>query len=230
MAAAYVTTALNDAALAREAAPVYKELYDSQYNLFRQLARLFYSTNRSVESYFWEARRITGEDEALSPRSAFIRATAGQPAKGYERAVLARGDIPQSLLSGVEELGRGRAERRHQFEALMGAPGGSGIAVFDFVPVVLNGTRVERRPVLGAGEFERGHVLVSEERPEGTPVSPFIAMLLDECDGVRTFGTVMDRLAAATGSSRAALTGAALSALGILYADGAVDLREPPAR
>jgi hypothetical protein len=229
MAAAYVTTALKDPGLAVEAAPVYKELYYSQYELFRQLARLFYSTNRSVESYFWEARRITGNDEALSPRSAFIRATAGQPARGYERAVLARGDVPETLLSGVEELGKERAARRAQFDAFARAAGQSGLALFAAVPRVLAGTAVERQPVLGAGEFERGYVLVSAERPEGSPVSPFIAALLEECDGSRSFAEVLDTLAARAGASRATLTGPAISALGILYTDGAIEITAPPA-
>ena len=61
LAAAYVTTALKDPALAVAAAPVYQELYYSHYNRFHEMAKLFYSSNRTVESYFWEARRILGD-------------------------------------------------------------------------------------------------------------------------------------------------------------------------
>src|SRR5262249_48274797 len=50
MAAAYVTTALRDPELARAAAPVYQSLYTQQYSHFRELARLFYASNRTVES------------------------------------------------------------------------------------------------------------------------------------------------------------------------------------
>ena len=225
MAAAYVTTALTDPVLATAAAPVYKDLYYSQYNLFRQLARLFYSTNRSIDSYFWDARRIMGDDGSLSPRSAFIRAVAGQPPRGYERVVLARGDVPDTLVRGVEELGAERARRRAEFDALVKRPGPSGLAMFDMIPAVPAGTAVERRPVLGAGEFEWGHVLLSEERPDGSPVSPFIALLLAECHDMRPVSAVVDALAAKSGSNRAALVGTVLSALGILYTDGAVTFR-----
>ena len=59
LAAAYVTTALNDPTMAGDAGQVYQELYLKEYNQFREMARLFYSSNLSAESYFWEARRIT---------------------------------------------------------------------------------------------------------------------------------------------------------------------------
>lgn len=226
MAAAYVTTALRDRELARAAAPVYKELYYSQYDLFRQLARLFYSTNRSVESYFWEARRIRGDDESLSPRSAFIRAVAGQPPKGYERAVLARGDVPEELLAGVDEVNETRTRRKAEFEELLRRPGTEGPALFETRPHAVPGTRVERRAVLGAGEFEWGHVLLSQERPEGSPVSAFVAALLSACDGQHTFAAVVEAVARETGRPADELTRPAIAALGILYADGALALGE----
>src|SRR5205814_725000 len=92
LAAAYVTTALKEPAMRDAAGQVYKELYYQQYDHFRELAKLFYSSNRSVDSYFWEARRILGLDESVSPRHAFIQAVAGQPSHGYERAVIDRGE------------------------------------------------------------------------------------------------------------------------------------------
>ena len=91
LAAAYATSALKDPELGRAAAAVYDEQYRRQYQHFRELARLFYASNRTVDSYFWEARRITGGDEAEPARLAFVRAVAGQPPAGYERAVLAHG-------------------------------------------------------------------------------------------------------------------------------------------
>ncbi len=224
LTAAFVTTTLKDRELAAAAAPVFEELYYSQYNLFRQLARLFYSTNRTVDSYFWEARRILGEDETLSPRGAFIRAVAGQPPRGYERVVLERGDVPEALVHGVEELTAERRERRAAFEAAMQAPGPGGSALLGSAPRVAAGVRFERKPVLAEGEFCWGTVLLSASRPEGTAVSAFVERLCGLCDGSRTVDAVAGELAAAGGSSRAAITGTVLSALGILYVDGVIEL------
>ena len=41
LAAAYVTTALNDPSMAEEAGQAYQELYLQEYNQFREMARLF---------------------------------------------------------------------------------------------------------------------------------------------------------------------------------------------
>jgi flavin-dependent dehydrogenase len=66
LAAAYVTTALKDRSMQEAAGRVYKELYYKEYNHFRAMAQLFYSSNRTVESYFWEARRLLGAAEHLA--------------------------------------------------------------------------------------------------------------------------------------------------------------------
>src|SRR5215510_13456049 len=55
LAAAYVTTVLKDPSMQAAAGRVYKELYYKEYDHFRAMAQLFYSSNRTVESYFWEA-------------------------------------------------------------------------------------------------------------------------------------------------------------------------------
>ena len=92
MAAAYVTSALKDRSMREAAGQVYRDLYYKEYGHFREMARLFYSSNRTSDSYFWEARRILEADD-LSPRHAFIQAVAGQPPRGYERVVLDRGEM-----------------------------------------------------------------------------------------------------------------------------------------
>ena len=87
MAAAYVHAAQSDSTIRDPAARVYEELYRTEYSHFRELARLFYASNRTMESYFWEARRILGSGDDEESRRSFIRAVAGQPPRGYERAV-----------------------------------------------------------------------------------------------------------------------------------------------
>ena len=67
MAAAYATTALKsagsgDQTLLDSSGEVYQDLYYREYNQFREMARLFYSSNLTSDSYFWEARRIVERD------------------------------------------------------------------------------------------------------------------------------------------------------------------------
>ena len=68
LAAAYVTSALKDPELGLAAGQVYQEMYLKEYNEFREMARLFYSSNLSVDSYFWEARRLVDGSTGFSPR------------------------------------------------------------------------------------------------------------------------------------------------------------------
>ena len=82
--------------------------------------------------------------------------------------------------------------------------------------------KVARKPVLGDGEFTWGSVVSTGARPEGTPVSAFIARLVEMCDGLRSVATILTQLAAETGRSAASLTGNVFSAVGILFADGAI--------
>jgi flavin-dependent dehydrogenase len=230
MAAAYVATALCDPVLAAAAAPVYKDLYYQQYSHFRELARLFYASNRTVESYFWEVRRVLQED-SLTPREAFVRATAGQSAKGYERVVLERGELPSGFVDEVRALEQAHADRANRVTGLM-----ASARVGELVPVLAPGTVAERKAVLADGVFAWGNVLSARHRPEGIEVSPLIHRFVDLCDGRRTLAEVVAALGAAfpaEGRSFAApdepRTRAILQALRILYIDGVVaELRERP--
>ena len=191
LAAAYVTSALNDPELGRAAAAVYSEQYRQQYEHFRELARLFYASNRTVDSYFWEARRITGADEATPARLAFVRAVAGQPPAGYERAVLAHGETPRSFAEAVSAVESRREARATAFDERFGArlP-----RLLSAVPSLVPEARIERKPVVGEGEFTWGQVIVTPERAEGVPVSDLVALVLAQIDGRRTVGDLFDRL------------------------------------
>ena len=94
LAAGYVGTALNAPADRAAAAQAYQAAYEKQYRYFHLTAQLFYGTNRSADSYFWEARRLFADQlggAAPTPREAFVRIVGGQPPQGYERAVIERG-------------------------------------------------------------------------------------------------------------------------------------------
>jgi flavin-dependent dehydrogenase len=223
MAAAYVTTALRDPELARAAAPAYQSLYARQYAHFRELARLFYATNRTVESYFWEVRRILGDD-AVTPREAFVRATAGQSVKGYERVVLERGELPPEFADALRRMEAIHTERARRARELLGSPRAG-----DLVPVLAAGAMVERKAVLAEGAFAWGHVLSAPHRPDGVEISALVRRMLALCDGRRTVGELVATLVTTAGVSTPAdaLTHAVVQALRILYVDAIVDeLRE----
>jgi flavin-dependent dehydrogenase len=229
MAAALVRSALKDPAIAEPAGKVYQELYYQQYALFRELARLFYASNRTVDSYFWEARRIIGADESMVPREAFIRAAAGQPPRGYERVVLEQGVAPAGVLEGVRAVEGERFQRQATLAALQA---GDGEWLQRRIPVLRPGPRVERKPVLGDGEFVWGYAVTAPGRAD-VPVSATVAALVAEVDGRRDIAGIGERAGAGLkADARVQLGRVAASALGILYVDGLIaELREasPPA-
>ncbi|MXY21998.1 MAG: tryptophan 7-halogenase, partial [Dehalococcoidia bacterium] len=117
MAAAYVQAVHADPSMRQSATNLYQQLYRKEYGHFRELARLFYSSNRTVDSYFWEARRIIGDDDQESRRS-FIRAVAGQAPRGYERAVLDKGHLPTDLSDAIHQIEAGRLQRAANFDRI----------------------------------------------------------------------------------------------------------------
>ena len=220
LAAAYVTTALKNPDMREDAARVYEELYRNEYDHFRELARLFYTSNRTEESYFWEARRLLDSGDALAPRQAFVRALAGQSPRGYERVALERGDPPADVVEGVRAVERARAERAAHLplDAL------TQYALLAAVPRLAPGAVLERKPVVAEGEFVWGHVLTTPDRPEGLPCSGLVGALVSHIDGR---ATVADILAAVCEPypepQRPQVAAAALNALRILYIDGTID-------
>ena len=83
---------------------------------------------------------------------------------------------------------------------------------------------MERKPVLEGGEFVWGDVLVSGNRPEGTPISALVARLLAALDGRRSLAEALEDVVAGLPTDRAGRMGAPLLAtLGILYVDGVID-------
>ena len=219
MAAAYVAAGRGDPSIRGPAARVYQELYHTEYSHFRELAALFYASNRSVESYFWESRRILGVADDEDARKSFIRAVAGQSARGYERAVLERGDLPEEFRSSVRAL---ESERRHK-AATFGDGQLLGLSM-DIVPRLIGDVSVERRPIFADGEFQWSPVLVGSQRPEGLAISPLVAALIAAIDGRRSVGEIVEKLTA--GASQTAerdLAGQAiLSALRLLVVDGLI--------
>lgn len=216
LAAGYVTSALRDPDIASAAGLVYEELYLKEYRHFRELARLFYSSNRTAESYFWEARRILDLDPSLSPRSAFVQTVAGQPSRGYEREVLGRGALPPAFAGSVREVESERSRRRQRFE-------GSLAHLPELVPRLERGVRLERKPVFSGSQFQWGHVLTSRNRREGAECSDLVAVLLSRIDGRTPVGDLIAGLQGGSdGPQRELVRQSVVAALQILYVDGVV--------
>jgi len=221
LAAAYVTTALDDTELGAAARPVYQELYYSQYGRFHEMAKLFYASNRTDRSHYWKARRALGavaDGGDKAARLAFVRAVAGQPPQGYERAVLAQGELPAEFAAAVDAVEAELARRKATAVDLGDRLGAA-------VPVGAADTRIERRPVLEGDRFVWGHSLVSASRTEGVPLSPLVAALVNAIDGARTvdalIGDVLGPLGIAD-QRREPLAENLRFALVTLFVDGAI--------
>ena len=216
LASAYVTTLLEDEPLAIEARPVYERLYLQQYEHFRELAKLFYSSNRTADSYFWEARRLDPEAADLPAREAFVNAVAGQPAAGYERVVLDRGEAPEAFVAAV----RGSEDRRAQRQQIAEE---NRPTVAGAIPRLVEGIELVVEPVLEGGVFVRSHVVRSPSRPAGAPISAIVAAALALADGHRSVMAIAERLTIEYEVELARMAPVVASAFEILYIDGAVE-------
>ena len=230
MAAAYATTALKaveggDEQLRDRAGEVYQELYYKEYNQFREMARLFYSSNLTSDSYFWEARRIVeqdGEQSEFSPRQSFIQAVAGQPPRGYERAVLDRGEAPTGFVSSVRAVESERARRAEWLSALRADPQRDWL--LPSAPRLSAATTAVRKPVLAEGEFVWGMTLSTPSQPEGAPCSPLVAAIVHLTDGQTPVSAIITRLSEGLDDARRAnLQAAVTRTIEILYVDGAIE-------
>ncbi|MCY3819278.1 MAG: tryptophan 7-halogenase [Gammaproteobacteria bacterium] len=211
LAAAYVTTALSTPSLRAAAGAAYERLYASQYAHFRELAKLFYASNRTADSYFWEARRITGTP-ADAPRAAFVRAVSGQTAAGYERSVLRHGVLPKSFQRALDAETEARHARRMRPVASTRVRRASGVAV-------------RQDMVLGDGRFEPGYVIDGPGRDE-LPVSGLVASLAHYAEG-KDLGAIAERIASANEADPARVAEAVLAAAELLIADGLLEVEEP---
>jgi flavin-dependent dehydrogenase len=224
LAAAYAATALKDPELAEAAGDAYQELYFKEYSHFRELARLFYSSNLASEGYFWEARRLLEREENYSPRHSFIQAVAGQPPRGYERVVLERGEAPQDFLSSVKEVESERAIRISRWDEAISRARAGEDGLLQAVPRLSAGVEIQRKAVLGEGEFVWGAVLTTVSQPEGTPSSGLVARLVSMIDGDASVGQLLTAMRSQGDPSQADLLDrSVLTTLQILFVDGTIE-------
>ena len=189
LAAAYVQSALEQPEQRQQAAQLYESLYRKQYDYFHVTAQLFYGTNRSADSYFWEARRILGDDDA-TPREAFVRVVSGQPPTGYERAVIEHGELPAEIESEVRRRDERAERRRRATEAITSEPG----ALLRAVPSLPAHVRLEQRRALAGANFQQAFQLVVRSEGQGSepyPVTAVMAACIGQMDGRTALGEIV---------------------------------------
>ena len=193
LAATYVATALNDPANRQQAAQAYQAIYERQYRYFHLTAQLFYGTNRTADSYFWEARRLFGDqlgDETTSPREAFVKVVGGQPPHGYERAVIEHGELPSVIADEVRRRDRLIEQRQATADSLTAEPG----ALMRSRPTLPSHIQLTQdRNLSGAGYKQSFKLVVRDggEFSDGYPVTAVIATCIDRMDGRTTVGDIV---------------------------------------
>ena len=211
LASIVVVSALEDPTIAGPAGQMYEQIYYREYGHFRDLARLFYSSNRTADSYFWETRRLLDDDPTLTPRQSFIQLVAGQSARGYERVALSRGMLPSAFGDSVAAVESERQRRRER-----GLPSGVPLRLAD-------GVRLQRQPVLADDRFVWGVGLVTDAHQEGIPCSTLVSRLLSRLDGKCTASEAIAHLCQGLDTTTALQAEqAAAQALQLLYIDGAI--------
>jgi hypothetical protein len=149
---------------------------------------------------------------------------AGQPPRGYERVVLEHGKAPPQFVMSVQTVEAERAERQARLAAVVRSHADlTHTPLYHAVPQLAPGVQVQRKPVIAAGEFVWGNVLITAGYPEGMPCSHLVAQTVSLVDGRRS---VADLLAALCRGSdvtqNAQIATHVLTALQILYVDGTI--------
>lgn len=183
LASALVHTRFVNENLYRESQESYEALYKSQYSHFQELVHLFYGGNRTKDSYFWQTRKITSDDD-YSPRQSFVRLVSGQSEFGYERAVLDRASLPNEYVDGISAI----EARRVSLRALLND---HGLASVTF----RKSSEVNVRPgvVLEESQFVRGWEITGSAR-DSLPINEFVASVWNAIEGSMDLKSLLIRL------------------------------------
>lgn len=211
LAAALVDTSLSEVGLASEATVAYENLYRQQYDHFRELTSLFYSGNRTIDSYFWESRRIANQ-ENYAPREAFIRTVSGQNVAGYERTVLSHATTPETFRELLQKLDEGMKNRRNEL---------SSTNLFESIVVCASGLTIASSVVLDGARFSRGKVIRGEDRVD-LAVSEFVAEIVQSCRTPRTVSSIAQRMT--TTSQPSEIVDMVTSTVSLLVIDGILEV------
>ncbi|MCH2657716.1 MAG: tryptophan 7-halogenase [Dehalococcoidia bacterium] len=216
LASAYVNTLFLDKALALESRAIYTKLYRQQYEHFRELAKLFYSSNRTTDSYFWETRKLTPDAFDLPARTAFINAVAGQPAKGYERVVIDQGEAPDFIVNAIRQIEDDRNHRQLEIETYIQN-------FHNCIPKLDTEVTLKNEPILDDDQFIKNYVIYTKNRTIGYPVSNLIAASFPYIDGINTIETIVHEISIEYGIDTDTIIPSITDAFKIMYIDGILE-------
>jgi hypothetical protein len=91
-------------------------------------------------------------------------------------------------------------------------------------PKLVDGARLVKGATLGDGIYELGYLLQTPARPEGYPVIPPIALLLNTMDQKRTVGSLAEEVASTLKLDAVITEQLVLVAIRNLAADGLIEL------
>ncbi|GIT13749.1 MAG: hypothetical protein CM1200mP35_05690 [Chloroflexota bacterium] len=72
-----------------------------------------------------------------------------------------RGQLSEELLNEINEVSEIRSSRKSQADSLLSGINIASPAISQLTPILIDGTKIEVKPVLGGGEFQWGYVLIS---------------------------------------------------------------------
>ncbi len=218
LAAAYAATVIQSPDLARSAARQYEATYRRRYGYFHELARLFYGSNKSLDSKFWRDRSLNEENWSDTSREEFINVVAGNAPEGYERVVIDQGHAPENFINAIEEAESNRVDRATLSQQFTNSE------LLTKSPKLVDGARLVKGATLGDGIYELGYLLQTPARPEGYPVIPPIALLLNTMDQKRTVGSLAEEVASTLKLDAVITEQLVLVAIRNLAADGLIEL------
>jgi hypothetical protein len=127
-------------------------------------------------------------------------------------------------VESVQTVEAERAERRARLAAVIHSHTDiTRTPLYHAVPRLASGVQVQRKPVIAAGEFVWGDVLITAGYPEGVPCSRLIAEMASRIDGRRSVADLLTALCQDSDATRnAQIATHVLTALQILYVDGTI--------
>ncbi len=134
------------------------------------------------------------------------------------------GQAPMQFVDSVHRVEAERTARRARLAAVVRSHADiTRTPLYHAVPRLATGIQVQRKPVIAAGEFVWGDVLITAGYPEGVPCSRLVAQMVSLIDGHRSVAELLARLCEGRDETQGTqIATSALTALQILYIDGTI--------